>query len=222
MEKCIALILARKNSKRLKNKNLIKLNNIPIIEHSINHCLKSKKISSIWVSSDSEKILKLAKKKGVNTILRPNHLCRSKSTSESGWIHAINYIEKKKINFNIIIALQPTSPLRDFRNLDQAITKFKIKKLDSMFSSTQIHDFNTWSVKNKKIYPNYNFKNRKRSQDINDLYLENGSFYIFKKEGIKKYKNRLFGKISHFSISKKYSFQIDDLIDLKIVKALAK
>ena len=75
-------------------------------------------------------------------------------------------------------------------------------------------------VQNKKLISNYNYKKRKRRQDIENFYLENGSFYIFKSNKFLKNKNRLFGKIGNFEMVNKSMFQLDDLIDLKIIKLL--
>ena len=71
-------------------------------------------------------------------------------------------------------------------------------------------------------YENQRGKDNKRSrrQDIHNFYLENGSFYIFKAKTFLKEKNRLFGKIGQFEMKKETSFQLDDAIDLKIIRSL--
>lgn len=91
-----SIILARGGSKGIKNKNLILFKKRPLIFWSIIKSLISKKINHTWVSSDSKKILKVAKKYGAKTILRPKIYSGDFSTSESAWKHAINYITKKK------------------------------------------------------------------------------------------------------------------------------
>ena len=138
---------------------------------------------------------------------------------QKAWIHAIKYI-KKYHNIDLVVGIQPTSPIRKNSDFDNAIKLFVRKKFDSMFSSNKIHDFNTWKYKNKKLVSNYNYKKRKRRQDIHNFYLENGSFYIFKPNTFLKEKNRLFGKIGQYEMEKESSFQVDDLIDLKIIRLL--
>ena len=96
----------------------------------------------------------------------------------------------------------------------------RYKKFDSLFSSTKIQDVNIWKYKKNNLVANYNFKKRKRRQDIVNNYLENGSFYIFNVKKFKKSNNRLFGKIGTYEMDKKYSFQLDDYVDLKIIKSL--
>lgn len=215
-----SIILARGGSKGIKNKNLIIIKKKPLLYWSIIKSSNSKKIKYTWVSSDKKKILDFAKKNGAKTILRPKKYSTDSSTSESAWKHAINFIVKKKYKIDLIVGIQPTSPIRDSIDFDNAIKYFLKKKLDSLFSATKIHDFFTWSIYKGNIKANYDYKKRLRRQKIKKNYLENGSFYIFKKNYFLKYNNRLFGKIGAFIMEKKKSFQIDDLIDVKIINSL--
>lgn len=214
-----SIILARGGSKGIKNKNLIKIKKKPLIFWSIKQSLKSKKINFTWLSSDNPNILKAAKKYGANIIKRPNNISNDKASSESAWQHAINFI-KKNYEIDIVVGIQPTSPIRGNDDFDKAIKLYKKKKFDSLFSSTKIQDVNIWKHKKNNLVANYNFKKRKRRQDIVNNYLENGSFYIFNAKKFQKNNNRLFGKIGTYEMGKKYSFQIDDYIDLKIIKSL--
>ena len=217
----ISIILARGGSKGIKKKNLVLVNNKPLIYWSINHCLKSKNLDSVWVSSDDKKILKYSKKIGANIIKRPKLYAAANSSSESAWLHAINYL-KKKIDFNYIVGIQPTSPIRKVNDIDKAIKLFKKKNYDSMFSATEINDFFVWKKKKNKLMANYMYKKRPRRQEIKNNFLENGSLYIFKKKEFLKYKNRLFGKIGIYLMNKIPSLQIDDYEDLKLINSLKK
>lgn len=216
MNRTIALILCRGNSKGIKNKNLINFLGKPLIWWTIKDLKSSKLIEKIYVSSDSDKILKVAKKEGVKIIKRPKNISKDYSISESALLHALKKIKK---NAEIIVFAQVTSPLRPKKVFDNAINFFIKRKYDSMFSSTKDHNF-IWKSQHGRLSPNYNFKNRPMRQKINCFFKENGSFYIFKKKGFVKFKNRLFGKIGTYILDKKYSFEIDDKIDLKINKIL--
>jgi N-acylneuraminate cytidylyltransferase len=92
-----------------------------------------------------------------------------------------------------------------------------------MFSCSKLDDFFIWG-KRKSNYSslNYNYKNRKRRQDVKKQYLENGSFYIFKPEIIKKMKNRLGGKIEIIEQEFWKSFEIDSIKSLKFCEILMK
>tara|TARA_B100000989_G_scaffold298228_1_gene286639 strand:+ start:2799 stop:3461 length:663 start_codon:yes stop_codon:yes gene_type:complete len=214
-----AIILARGGSKTIKNKNLKIINGKPLVYWSIKHSLNSKKISKTWVSSDNLKILNYSKKIGAQIILRPKKISGDKASSESAWIHAISEI-KKDFKITSILGIQPTSPIRDSLDFDRAIKKYYKFKYDSLFSANYINDYNSWKIKGSKLIANYNFKKRSRRQDIKNLLLENGSFYIFNSKKFLKNKNRLFGKIGFFIMPKRKSFQIDDYLDIKIIEKL--
>ena len=120
---------SKKNSKRIKNKNLLKLDNLDLVSHSIIHAQKTKKINFIGVTSDSEEILKIAKKRGVIPIKRPKKLSSNYSKSENAIIHAYNFLLKKnKSKIDLSVFLQPTSPLRSENDITNAINMF-IKKI---------------------------------------------------------------------------------------------
>ena len=149
-KKIIAIILARGGSKGIKNKNIKKINNKPLLQWSLDHCKKSKKINSIWLSSDSENILKLGKKNKVNIITRPSDLARDNSSSEIAWLHAIKFIESKKINFNKILAIQPTSAIRGDKDFDEAINLFAKKNM-ILYFHVQKYQIIAFGKKIKKI-----------------------------------------------------------------------
>ena len=215
----VAIILARGGSKGIKNKNLAKVNNKPLLYWSIQSCKNSKKLHSYWVSSDSKKILNFALKNKAKAILRPKKFSTDKTLSESAWIHAVKELEKKQIKFDCVVGIQPTSPIREKRAIDKAINLFQSKKYDSMFSAYESHIF-IWKKKNNKILPNYNIFNRPMRQKIGKQYVENGSIYIFDKNKFLKIKNRLFGKIGLYIMKKYHSFEVDNLDDIRLINNL--
>ena len=222
-KKIHSIILARGGSKAIKDKNLHNINGKPLVYWSILASLKSKKISNTWVSSDSKKILNFSKKNGAKVLLRPKEFASDTASSESAWLDSIKQIEKKtneKIDY--VVGIQPTSPIKTENDLDKAINRFQKNKYDSLFSSMEINDYCVWAKNANKLSAYYNFKNRKRRQNIKRKYLENGSFYIFKSDMFKKYKNRLFGQIGTYVQNKVKSFQIDSYEDIFIVNSILK
>ncbi len=218
-----SIILARGGSKGIKNKNLIKINGKPLVYWSIKASLKSKKIHHTWVSSDSDKILNFSKKNGAKIIKRPKKPSDDSASSESAWLDALTQIEKKfSKKVDVVIGIQPTSPIKSKLDFEKAIEKFIKNKLDSLFTSSIIKDYCVWFEKRKKLVAIYNYKNRKRRQNIKSKFLENGSFYIFKARKFKQVKNRLFGKIGTYVQNRTKSFQIDNIEDAFIVNSLMK
>ena len=221
--KVFCIILARGGSKQIKKKNIVNLNNKPMVYYTIKEALKSKLINETWVSSDSDEILEYSKKIGANTIKRPLKYSKDKSTSESSWIHAIKYLKKIGKQIDIVVAPQVTSPKRPKKIFDKAIKYFRTNKFDSLMSVNEINQPNTWvKSKSSKIPKKKNHNSYKTRQSLERTYNENGSFYIFKTNKFLVQKNRLFKKIGMFEMDKKYGFEVDDIEDLLILKKIFK
>ena len=133
MTNIIALIPARNGSVRLKNKNLKKLLNKPLIFWTIREALKSKYINKIIISSDSKKILNYFKpNKKIIKSSRSKKLSSSYAKIEDVLIYEIK--KNKLSKSDIIILLQPTSPLRNVELIDTSIKKFVNSKYDTCIS----------------------------------------------------------------------------------------
>lgn len=178
-------------------------------------------IDEIYTSSD-DSILEIARLNGSKTIIRPDVIANDLATSESGWIHAIENISNIDLYNDWIFAPQLTSPIREPQDIKNGINLARSNKFDSIFSATKFEDFFIWENKNNKFVSlNYDYKNRLRRQDIeNHTYLENGSFYLFKPFGIKKFNNRLYGNIGICEMDKTKMFQLDTPEDIKIIESM--
>ena len=219
--KIIAIIPARGNSKSIYKKNLIKFSGKPLIYWTIKQALNTKKIDEVFVSSDSKEILDISKSFGAKTILRPKKYSTDVASSESVLLHAL-----KKINYNpdIVVFLQATSPLRKKNDITNAINKFLKEDPDTLFSGSYLEDFNIWIQNDFTLKSlNYNYKKRTIRQNKNEkLWCENGSFYIFKSNYLKKNKNRLGGKISIYPMKIYQAFEIDERKDVKFLELIFK
>jgi N-acylneuraminate cytidylyltransferase len=218
------IIPARKNSKRIPNKNLIKILNFRLIEYTIHHAKLTKNKTNIFISSDDSRIRKISEKYKINFTLRSKKNSQDKSTTESAILETILQ-NKKKIIFNKnshIVLLQCTSPIRSRNDIDNAIKHYIRNKLDSLFSGCENKNL-FWGESKKKLQPiNYNMFKRKREQSMQKQFIENGSIYIFNLLKFLKYKNRLFGKIGIFLMNKITTIQIDDKEDVIICRKLLK
>lgn len=221
-EKTIAIIPARGGSKGIPGKNLIPINGKPLIAWSINHALSSSLVDEVWVSSDSQEILKFSESIGAKTITRPVEISGDSASSESAWIDAIIQIQKMDENIGLIVGMQATSPIRNEKDIDNAIAQYRQEGLDTLFSGNILDDMNYWSINdNDDLYSvNYDYQNRKRRQELQEKFLENGSFYIFTPEGVLSNNNRLYGNIGCYLMDKKAMFQIDEIEDVEICEAI--
>lgn len=216
--KYICIILARKGSKRIKNKNLVNINGKPLIEYTLDAIAKIMPLNNIYVSTNDKNVIKIAKKYNINFIKRPDTLCKDNSSSEGGIIHAIRMIKIER-EFNHVIFLQPTSPLRDGVDIFNCVKKYEKKKLDSIFSAYLAKRF-IWTKTKRLSSLTFNYKKRQRSQSLQNLIIENGAIFIFNVKKFLKFKNRIFGKFDYYEMEENKSFDIDDFQDLKIVKKL--
>jgi len=218
-----AIILARGGSKGIPNKNLIDFCGKPLISWTIEQIQSSSEINDVWVSSDSKDILDVAAKHNINLIKRPETISGDMATSESGWMHAIDYIEStenKKID--IVFAPQVTSPIRTSADIDNAIKLFIEKGFDSLFSSCVAEDLFFWEkdIAGRLQSVNYDYKNRKRRQDIEERYIENGSFYIFTPDVLSQFNNRFGNNIGTSIMESWKMYEIDNNEDIGICRAI--
>ncbi|MDC0859397.1 acylneuraminate cytidylyltransferase family protein [Candidatus Pelagibacter sp.] len=221
----VALIPARKNSVRIKNKNLKKIHKQPLLWWTLEAAKKSKHIDEIYVSSDSIKILSFSKKQNVKIIKRPKKFSNALALKKDVINHALNFLRERNKVFDYLIYLQPTSPLRNSFHIDSALKKIFKKKMPGLISVKKEVDESLWSVKikNNKIINNIskNINFRKRSQDLEKIYKPNGAIFIFNLKKL-KYKNQFdtskgFGI---FEMDKISSIDIDDKLDFKLANLI--
>jgi CMP-N-acetylneuraminic acid synthetase len=150
-KKILALVLARKGSLRLKNKNNLKLHNKTLIQWTFDK-LNEKKIrklfTNVLVSTDSLKIKNISKQyKFLSPWLRPKKLSTKSSTSESAALHALNWYENNIEKIDGLFLFQPTSPFRDSKKIILAIKTFlKTNKQVASVSSKKLFKFNKNSI----------------------------------------------------------------------------
>jgi len=196
--KIVAIILARGGSKGLPGKNIMDFCGKPMLAWSIEQASKVREIDSVWVSSDSEKILSVSKQYGAEVLHRPSELSGDEASAESGWLHSIETIENTTGAIDLVIALQATSPLREPKDIERGIKDFQNQQCDSMFSCSPLNeDFFIWEEQKDSTLTSitYDYNIRQRRQNLAKKFVENGSFYIFKPEILRKNNNRLGGKI---------------------------
>ena len=216
------IILARGGSKGIPGKNIIDFCGKPLLAWTIEQCIQAESIRTVWVSSDDKKILSVAKSYGADLIERPKSISGDLASSEEGWLHAIDFLEQKGYAPDVVLAPQVTSPLREPSDIDRAVARFTDENLDSLFSASMAGDLYFWKKDADGLLNsiNYDYTNRKRRQVFQQQIIENGSFYLFKPEVIKKENNRFGGKIGYSKMEFWKMFEIDSPDDLKMCEAL--
>lgn len=170
----IVIIPARGGSKRLPNKNTKLLGGIPLITHSINFA-KENQVDKIVVSTDDATIKEIALHYGVEVLDRPAAL----ATDNSPTIDTLKQVmENVAGNYDYVVVLQPTNPLRPKKLLQEALKRMNEGNYDSLMTVTR-NEQKLGKIINDKFVP-YNYAIGQRSQDLDPLYFENGLLYIAK------------------------------------------
>ena len=150
MKRTDAIILARGGSKGIPKKNIIDFCGKPLIAWTIENCIDSAAIDNVWVSSDDPEILEVAESYGAQLIKRPLNLSEDNSSSESGWKHGIDYIQNVSSKPEIIVAPQVTSPVRQAKDIQNAVNLFIQNDYDSMLAASKVEELVFCSLKQSR------------------------------------------------------------------------
>ena len=224
----LGVILARKGSKGIKRKNHLKLNGKSLINIAIKNAKKSKKISKLIFSTDDKLLRKEAIKLGVSApFLRPKKLSTDKATSFSVLKHAIEWLEHyQKWNTDIVVLLQPTTPFRTGKIIDEVIKLLIKSKSDAAMTITDVDYPPHWMMyKKKNLLKNIIFggNNYTRRQDTPKAYKPAGMVYAIKKSYLYKLKGLLpKGKTTGYYVPPEKAVNIDNFDHYLLAKIKSK
>ncbi len=225
-----AIIPIRKNSKRLKNKNVLNFNGHKLFEKTLNSAIKSKCFDKIIVSTDIKIPKKIILKYEGRAIFenRPKELCTDKSKALDVIKFYFNKLSLNKKNKGTISLLLATCPLRNFNDIKKAFSI--LKKNNRAHGIISITDYGfpyKMSLKmNSKLIIKPYWRNsplitgNTRSQNHKPIYRPNGGFYIQKIKNFEQNKNFFIGKILGYRMPLERSIDVDNLIQFKIAKYL--
>ena len=176
----LAVIPARKNSKRIPNKNIKNFCGKPIIFWPIKTLIETKLFDKIIVSTDSEKIAKISSNYGATIpFIRPKNISNDSSSTNDVICHAINFYKKKNINVDYVCCVYPTSVFVEKKDIKYGFNLLKKKNYNYVFSSYKFNNLNRSFKKNKSkgvsmFFPkNYN----KNTQKLDDCLIDAAQFY---------------------------------------------
>ena len=219
------VIPARQNSRGLKNKNIIKINKLRLIEF-IFKTIKNINLPK-YVITDSRLIKLISKKYKINNeFLRSKSVSRSNSTLSETLKPFCKWLKKQNNKINTLIILQCTSPLTNNKDILKAIKDFNKKNINSLFSISESfeHPYETINLKKNKW--NYNFREvqkfRGRQEYRINSYFINGSIFISKISNILKNNSIVSKKHGYTIMPKSRSLDIDDKANMDRFKSLVK
>jgi len=176
--KTIAIIPARGGSKRLPQKNIKLLGEIPLLAHSILYAKANKDIiDEVYVSTDDNDIKKIALEFGAKVINRPESISGDLEPTISALKNVLEQITNEVEN---VVLLQATNPLRPENLLQEAFNIYQKENYNSLFTVSRNHQ-KFGKIINEKFIP-FNYEIGQRSQDLEPLFFENGLLYITKAE----------------------------------------
>jgi len=220
MEKVLTIIPARSGSKRLPGKNKMSLCGKPLISWSIEAAIQSEVCTEIVVTSDDLDILELVKKyknDGVHGVLRRSGLAQDHTSITDVLIDVITQ-NATALEYNSIILLQPTSPLRTSEDIDDAYELFARKSTDCSVTSVTICEHPVeWTARlgNDNVLEGFETP-VKRSQDYEKSARLNGAIYIASMEHLLKEKNLFTQTIMYHLMPNERSVDIDTYFDFKL------
>lgn len=219
-KRILAIIPARGGSKKLPGKNIKLMAGRPLIAYTIEAALKSGYIDRIIVSTDDEKISEVSKKYGAEVIKRPEHIATDNAKMTDVIFHALEILEKERYFPEVVILLQPTSPLRTTGDIEKA-TEFFLKNKDNcelVMSVCRIKSSAYWALKMEGNYLkplfDYNYL-ADENQELSPIYIPNGAIYVSTPEIIRKHKTIHSSKILPYFMPGYKSIDIDDESDFK-------
>lgn len=202
----LAIIPARGGSKGIPGKNMTMCGGKPLVEWSITAGNESTMVNEVFISTDDNQIL-------MNYASTVNIDFFDAPISDVAQIEdrLDGLISTKKPD--IIVLLQPTSPVRTGKQIDEAIEQLQRDEDDSLLSVVRSHSLLMEPGPNNSVVSNYDFEDRPRRQEMRQ-FEENGSIYVFTREHWGKTNERLGGKIGLYEMPEECRIQIDSLFDL--------
>ncbi len=225
-KKFLAIIPARGGSKGIPNKNVIDICGKPLIAYTIEAGKESKYIDEIVVSTDSKNIKEVAEQCGASVpFLRPEELSNDTAKSIDVVLHAIDFYKNNNMNFDYIILLQPTSPLRTFEEVDKAIEKlinYEGKSLVSVCEADE-NPVLMRTIQEQKLREVISFEGKNlRRQDLPTFYIFNGALYINSVDMLTNDKKFVDENTIPYVMDKERSVDIDTMLDARLVEVIIK
>ncbi|ASJ74413.1 cytidylyltransferase domain-containing protein [Granulosicoccus antarcticus] len=218
--KVLAVIPARGNSKGLPGKNVIPLAGKPLIAWSIDAALDSDCVDRVVVSTDSQEIADIAKRWGADVpFLRPAALAMDDTPGMAPLLHACQMVP----GYDLVVLLQPTSPLRTAADVDKAIEQMIRQKADFCIGVTRAKHHPNWlfCLSEEGHLERYEEALMQTDrQSLSPVFAPNGAIYIANIAAMEEHKSMNGPRTVAYEMSAERSADIDTAMDLKICEVL--
>ena len=222
--KILGLIPARGGSKGIPRKNIKVIGGKPLIAYAIEMGLKSESIDLVMVSTEDDEIATISQQFGAQVpVKRPEELARDDSPTIDSVVHAVKYYLENGNKFDAVCLLQPTSPFRTVKDIDNAVKIFEETNADSLISVVEVpHQFNPYwvfvPIENNSSFLSISTGDEKiisRRQALPKAYYRNGAIYLVRTDIVLE-QNSLYGdKIAYYEMPSNQAINIDTKEDWK-------
>jgi CMP-N,N'-diacetyllegionaminic acid synthase len=218
----LVIIPARGGSKGVPQKNIKLLGGKPLIAHAIECALASKKASKIVVSTDDDAIASAANQYPIEVVKRPSELAEDDSNVVTAVTYTYGYLKE---DFDVIVLLQPTAPLRTSADLDAVIDLLeKNKKADGVISVVPMDDVHPARMydlnETQHLVPLIENGETLRRQDLKPVYYRNGCFYAVRTKAFYEQQSFMVAHKLAFVMNPNWLINIDNQRDFQLATLL--
>ena len=218
----LGIITARGGSKGLPGKNIMPVLGKPLIVYTIEAALKSEFITKTIVSSDDDEILNISESNGAIPLKRPVEFAKDTSSSEDAIVHALTTLSSKGEEFDLLVLLQPTTPLRNSRDIDNALSIMINNTAQGVISvfNIGVKPFKSYYLNSKGYLQGVhnNESPNMRRQELPDAYLANGAIYACYVDTFLNSNSLIPDRTIPYIMSQENSIDIDCVEDIKLVE----
>jgi CMP-N-acetylneuraminic acid synthetase len=224
MIKIPAIITARGGSKGLPRKNITLLAGKPLIAYTIEAARQCRYIDECWVTTDDSEIKEVSLIWGAQVIDRPNKLATDRALSTDVLRHALGILSEFGRSFEFFALLQPTSPLRNAKHLDECIDRFLQEKACRSVISVVESDYSpykSFAMQKGRLVPLFGAENLERPrQELPKTFNQNGAIYIAHTKLFLKFRSFAIPPVMPYIMDKDSSIDIDNKEDLVHARAI--
>lgn len=217
-KKILAIIPARGGSKRIPRKNLIKINNKPLLAYTIELAKRIAELDAIVVSSEDDEILSVAFSYGAEALRRPEELALDHTQDEPVLIHAVHMLETQGRFFDYLVMLQCTLPLRKMTTVQKVIATCVNGDFDTV--STCVADRSRYRRFRNGTWIPLDPNASRRSQEREPYYREADVCYIIKIKTLVDSGTIFSGKVEFVIVDEIENIDINTSFDLELVTCL--
>lgn len=225
----VGLIPARGGSRGIKKKNIANLAGRPLLAYTCEAALNCKQLSRVVLSTDDEEIASVGRQLGIEVpFIRPQELAQDNTPSFAVAEHAIEWLRHDGWEPDLLVLLQPTSPLRRACHIDESLSLLESSGADTVVSVVQVpHRFNPYSLMRlengalRDFSPEPVSFDRYNRQNLPRLYARNGPAILASRVPVMLSNRSFYGpKVAGYEMSEEDSLDIDGHFDLELAELL--